>query len=249
MKARSKTPSEIDSMRRCGAILYDTLHELARHVKQGITTRELALMTRELLHAAGAKPVLLGYNGFPDVICISVNDALVHGIPGDYALQAGDLVGLDLEIGYEGMITDSAITVPVGKTTARTRRLLEGAQQALQAGVVAAKDGNRVGDISSAIQAVLQGYRLGIIQDLCGHGVGYAVHEDPIILNFGEPNTGMVLKSGMTLAIEPMASLGSYEVYEDTDGWTIRTRDGTQTAQFEHTVVVTNTGGEILTQP
>jgi methionyl aminopeptidase len=248
MMNRVKTEIEIQRIRTSGHMLAEVLKFLQPRSQPGITTKELDRLAAEELKKLGGQPAFLGFNGFPAVICISVNNEIVHGIPGSRQLVEGDIVGLDFGVNYEGMITDGAITVPVGEVLAETRRLLDATQQALSAGIKRVRDGARIGDISHAIETRLRQDRLGVVEELCGHGVGHEVHEDPLVLNYGKSGTGMRLKSGMTIAIEPMATLGSHEIILEHDNWTISTADGSLGAQFEHTVLVTPTGFEILTR-
>jgi methionyl aminopeptidase len=211
-------------------------------------------MATSELKALGGKPTFLGYRPdrsvppYPATICISVNDEVVHGIPGRRKIEAGDLVGLDFGVNYEGMFTDGAVTVVAGaEPTKAQQRLLHATEEALELGIAQVRAGGRVGDISEAIEKRLERDHLGIIEELSGHGVGHGVHEDPLVLNYGHAGTGARLKTGMSIAIEPMATLGGRHIYLDSDGWTIRTSDGSLGAQFEHTVLVTEDGCEILT--
>lgn len=248
---RPKTSKEVDAIRASGAILAEVFETVKPAIGPGVKTAEISDLVRSEIEQRSAKPVLLGYEGFPDVVCISVNDQVVHGIPGKLKLNDGDLISLDLCVGYDGMITDSAFTMVVGESRvpARTRRLLEATQQALYLGIEQVKSGARIGDISNAIQRRLLRDDLGVIESLVGHGVGHQVHEEPEVPNFGVAGTGPVLKSGMTIAIEPMATIGGKGVYVEDDGWTITTRDRSLSAHFEHTVLVTDDGYEILTEP
>jgi methionyl aminopeptidase len=248
MMNQVKTPAEIVAIRESGRMLAHVLAYLAPLTVPGVTTGELNRLAAAELQRLGGKPAFLGYQDFPAVICISVNDELVHGIPGARVIAEGDIVGLDFGVNYGGMITDGAITVPVGKVSADARRLLKATSEALELGIARVQAGARIGDISSAIEARLRKDKLGVVEDLSGHGVGHMVHEDPLIVNFGRAGTGMRLKAGMTIAIEPMATLGTKEIMLLTDDWTISTADGSLGAQFEHTVLVTDTGYEILTQ-
>lgn len=232
-------------------MLARVLEVVAEAVKPGVTTKALADLARSELNRLGGKPAFLGYGGeppFPDVICISLNDEVVHGVPGDRQLANGDLVGLDFGVLYDGLITDGAITVTVGDATADKRRLVEATQQSLVAGIAQVKAGARVGDISHAVEAVLRQAGLGIVEELVGHGVGHELHEEPSIPNFGPSGQGMRLQAGMTIAIEPMATLGGSGVVVKPDQWTVATADGSLAAHFEHTVLVTETGAEILTK-
>lgn len=248
MMNQVKTPVEIERIRISGRMLASVLNYLVPHSQPGVTTKELDTLAAAELKRLGGQPAFLGYQGFPAVICISVNDEIVHGIPGPRRLAEGDLVGLDFGVNYEGMITDGAVTVAVGQANPESARLLRATEEALAAGIGAVREGARVGDISHAIESRLRRDRLGVIEDMSGHGVGHRVHEDPLVLNFGRAGTGMRLKAGMTLALEPMATLGGHEVYVADDDWTIKTYDGSLAAQFEHTVLVTPDGAEILTK-
>jgi len=238
-------------MRKGGKKLSQTLQKLAAKVQPGVTGRQLADIAQEEIKKAGLRPILKGYEGFPDVMCVSINDAIVHGMPGKKPIKEGDVVNLDLTVSYKNLILDSAISVYAGKTPpADVKRLLEGTKRALEAGVDAIKgDGSRVGDISTAIQNTLDSYKLGVIRDLVGHAVGDKIHEEPSIPNYGVAGTGPVLPAGITIAIEPMASLGDWHIDTAKDGWTVVMRDGSVGAHFEHTVLVTEDGAEILTVP
>jgi methionyl aminopeptidase len=247
---KPKTDKELQIMREGGKRLAGILNELGEAVKPGITGREISDMALQKVKKAQMQPVLIGFQGYPDVMCISVNDRIVHGIPTKTPFKEGDVVKLDLTLGYKSLILDSAITVVAGQSTdADTKRLLEGTKMALSKGIDAIKgDGTRVGDISSAVQKELERHKLGIIRDLVGHGVGYAIHEDPNIPNYGVAGTGATLMSGMTIAVEPMAALGDWQIEISKDGWTVAMADGSLSAHFEHTVLITEDGAEILTQ-
>lgn len=253
MMNRVKTPAEIDRLRQSGRILAEVLRRLQAALEPGVTTGELNELAVRELNALGGKPTFLGYQPDPDVkpypgiLCVSVNDEVVHGIPGRRTLAEGDIVGLDFGVNFEGMMTDGAVTVPVGEASPAAARLLVATQEALAAGIGMVRDGARVGDISAAIEHRLNRDRLGIVRELSGHGVGDQVHEEPSILNYGRAGTGPRLKAGMSIAIEPMATLGSRHIMLDEDGWTIRTVDGSLSAQFEHTVLILEDGAEILT--
>jgi len=249
MLTRVKTPAEQAAIRESGAMLATVLTLLKPQTVAGISTKELADIARTELNKLGGAPAFQGYEGFPDIICISVNDEVVHGIPrSDKILAEGDIVGLDFGVTYRGMITDSAISVIVGEArNKREAELLTGTKEAMEAGIAVVQDGVRTGDIGSAIEAVLKRHKFGIVRDLVGHGVGHEVHEDPNIPNYGRPNTGPWLQAGMTIAIEPMATLGTDAVYMASDHWTILTRDGSRSAHFEHTVLITEEGAEVIT--
>jgi methionyl aminopeptidase len=243
-----KSAAEIEIMRQGGKKLATILNDLAKKVEIGVKSKDIAKIAADEIKKAGMQPVVLGYEGFPDVICISVNAGIVHGIPNDKPFKDGDVVKLDLTLGYKGLVVDSALTVVVGKANADTKRLVEGTRKSLEAGIAAIKgSGTRVGDIASAVQKILDQQKLGIIRDMVGHGVGYGIHEDPNIPNYGVPGTGPVLSAGMTIAIEPMASLGDWQINISRDGWTVVMRDGSLGAHFEHTVLITEKGAEILT--
>lgn len=248
MFTRIKTDKEIEAMRESGAMLASVLKLLKSELAVGISTKELADKASQELKALGGKPAFLGYQGFPDVLCASVNDEVVHGIPDpSKVLKESDVVGLDFGVIYKGMITDAAISLIVGKATAAASNLVKTTERALNTGIDQVKDGAHVGDIAYAIQEVLEKANFGIVKDFVGHGVGHELHEDPNIPNFGSKGSGKVLSAGMTIAIEPMATLGGEAVYIDPDGWTVKTRDSSLAAHFEHTVLITENGAEILT--
>lgn len=249
MVTKIKTDSEIKAMRRGGRILAETLSYLAKKVKPGISTGELSNLAGKYVRSKGGSPAFLGYQGFPEAICISINDEVVHGIPRKTTvLHDGDVVSLDLGVCYQGMIVDSAITVICGASNPDKERLLEGTKRSLDSAIALIDDGIKTGDIGHAVESVLQRHDLGIVRDLVGHGVGHEIHEDPNIPNYGRKNSGVVLRSGMTIAVEPMATLGKEGVYTDVDGWTVKTRDGSLAAHFEHTILITDSGAEVLTQ-
>lgn len=244
-----KTPKEAAALRESGQMLAFVLATLKRQIQIGMTTKDLAELAKRILKPLGGQPTFLGYKGFPDVICISVNDEVVHGTPSPLRiLNDGDIVSLDFGVTYQGMITDSAITVGLGNISEPAKNLIEATKSSLESGIQAVKNKAKTGDISFAIQAVLDKAKLGIVRDLVGHGVGHDLHEDPNIPNYGKSGTGFVLKSGMSIAIEPMATLGDYRVKTDQNGWTIKTVDGSLAAHFEHTLLVTDEGCEILTK-
>ena len=245
-----KTSKEIEIMREGGKMLAGILDNLEKMIKPGVKPTEISKAAADQIKKLGMQPVVLGYERFPDVMCISINSAIVHGIPDKKPFKNGDIVKIDLTLGHKGLIVDSARTVVVGnKMSSDTKRLVEGTKEALYAAIDAIKgDGTRVGDIAAAAQKVMDAHKLGIIRDLVGHGVGYSIHENPNIPNYGVAGTGPVLSAGMTIAIEPMASLGDWRINFDKDGWTVVMRDGSLGAHFEHTVLITQDGAEILTQ-
>lgn len=244
-----KTPAQIDAMRRGGKILAQVLYKLHKETAAGKTPKDMSLIAAKELKRLGGKPAFLGFEGYPDIICISVNDQVQHAIPTDKPFKKGDLVNYDFGVSFGGMVTDGGISICVGNQPNNDqKRLLIGTEIALAKGIAAVKDGCHVGDISAAIEDVLRQHRLGIVRELVGHGVGYKLHEEPEIPNYGVKGTGPILRSGMTIAIEPIANLGREEIVGDKDGWTLWTNDGSLSAQFEHTVVVTDYGCEILTE-
>ena len=249
MTTRVKTATEIIAIRESGRILATILTKLESMVEPGISTKDIAVVAERELKALGVGAPFLNYQGFPDVICISLNDEVVHGIPkSDRIIKAGDLVSLDFGVNYRGMITDSALTLIAGTPkNSQAVDLVKFTSSALDAGIAVVRDNIRTGDISAAIEAVLKRRDYGIVRDLVGHGVGHELHEDPNIPNYGRANTGPWLKAGMTIAIEPMATLGSDQVTLEPDGWTVRSRDRSLSAHFEHTVLITKDGAEILT--
>lgn len=263
MYTRVKTEDEIEAMRVSGGMLATVLQLLKPKIVDGISAKELDVMAARELKSLGGQAAFLGYQGFPSSICISVNDEVVHGIPrSDKVIAAGDIVSLDFGVIYKGMITDAAISViATGSSQSRLKvsskdnfkaskqiqDLLMYTEQALEEGLAVVKNGCHTGDIGYAVQKVLKKQGYGIVRDLVGHGVGHAVHEDPNIPNFGRKNTGPQLSKNMTIAIEPMATLGREAVVVGPDGWTVRTRDGSLAAHFEHTVLVTREGCEVLT--
>jgi len=236
-------------MRESGRLLATVLATLKQAIQPGMTTKDLAEIAKSELRGTGGTPTFLGMYGFPDVLCVSVNDEVVHGIPtAKRKITDGDIVSMDFGVTYEGMITDGAVSVVAGVGPANRLRLVRDTEAALYAGISILKDGTRVGDLSNAIEQVLKQADYGIVRDMVGHGVGHELHEEPNIPNYGKEGTGPVLKKGMTIAIEPMATLGDFRVFIDIDGWTVRTNDRSFAAHFEHTVLITDTGSEILTK-
>lgn len=250
MTTKVKTKSEIADMRESGRMLATVLKVLQDKIQPGMSTQDLDDIAAEELKKLGGKPAFLGYQGFTKTICISVNDEVVHGIPNkERFIKDGDIVGLDYGVNYNGMITDSAVSVIVGKPKQKGHiQLLQDTENAMHAGIQAVHDQVRTGDIGHAVESSLKHRPYGIVKDLVGHGVGHLVHEDPNIPNYGRANTGPWLSKGMTIAIEPMVTLGTDRVYVAPDGWTILTADGSWAAHFEHTVLITDDGAEILTQ-
>jgi len=249
MTTKVKTASEIVAMRESGKMLATILNILKTQVGEGVSTKDLAIIAQRELTALGGQAPFLNYQGFPDVICISLNDEVVHGIPNPLRIiHDGDIVSLDFGVNYRGMITDSALSMIVGKNNNKKHQdLLKYTYQSLMAGIDVVKNNVRTGDIGAAVEAVLNKQRYGVVRDLVGHGVGHQLHEDPNIPNYGRANTGPWLKKGMTIAIEPMSTLGSEKILLEADGWTVRTADHSMSAHFEHTILITEEGSEILT--
>lgn len=243
--------TEIAAMRESGRMLATVLELIRQEVKAGITPKDISALAARELERLGGKPSFKGFEGYPDIICISTNNEVQHCIPNDHVFVNGDIVNFDFGVTYQGMVTDAGITLSVGGPNTADKagkRLLEGTERALYAGIGMVHDGAHVGDISAAIQAVLQSYDLSIVRELVGHGVGHELHEDPEIPNYGVRGTGPILKAGQTIAIEPITTLGDHRIFQTRDGWTLMTVDGSRSAQFEHTVLVTKDGAEILTQ-
>ena len=243
-----RTDAEIAAMRTSGHMLAAILALLKAECKAGMTPHQMSEIASSELKRLGGEPAFLGFHGYPDIICISVNDQVQHAIPTAQPFEDGDVVNFDFGVRYQGMITDAGISICVGnKTTPDADRLLKGTERALEAGLSVVRHGCRVGDVSAAIERTLRKYRLGIVRELVGHGVGRELHEEPEIPNYGRSGGGPILKAGMTIAIEPITTLGDPAIYEANDGWTLLTRDGSLSAQFEHTILVTQSGCEILT--
>ena len=242
-----KSDREIELLKKAGNIVYETHQYLKQYIKPGITTLELDRLAEEFIKEHDAYPSFKGYQGFPGSVCTSVNQQVVHGIPGGYKLKDGDIISIDIGACYKGYHGDSAWTYPVGKISPEAEALLKETEEALYAGLEQVKPGNRIGDISSAVEECAKRYNLGVVKELVGHGVGTSVHEDPDVPNYGTPGTGPRLKKGMVIAIEPMLTLGSPDIVMLDDDWTIETEDYSLSAHFEHTVVVTDDGYKILT--
>lgn len=250
---RRKSKPEIEVLAAGGGQLAELLDRLAAAVKPGVTGRELDQQAQRWIQEVGAKPSFLNYTGgssqpFPAALCVSVNGALVHGLPNDEPFREGDIVGLDLGIIYQGLYLDAARTVGVGKISAAAQRLLAVTREALRRGVAAARIGNRLGDIGAAVQTYVEGEGFGVVRQLVGHGVGYAVHEEPQVPNFGRTGQGLKLKEGLVIAIEPMVTAGNPLVSTAVDGWTVVTKDGSLAAHEEDTVAITDSGPRVLTR-
>ena len=242
-----KSEQEIELMRKAGYLVSLTHQYLKTFIKPGITTNELDKLAEDFIRSNGGIPSCKGYQGFPKNICISINDEVVHGIPSNRKLKNGDIVTIDMVIGYHGYQGDAAWTYAVGSVDDKKKYLMEHTEKALYEGVKQVKPGNRIGDISNAVEVYATKHRLGIVKELVGHGIGTEMHEEPDVPNYGKAGTGPKLKPGMVICIEPMLNLGSADVGILDDEWTIVTVDGMPSAHYEHTVLVTDTGYEILT--
>ncbi|MDE5712207.1 MAG: type I methionyl aminopeptidase [Muribaculaceae bacterium] len=242
-----KTAEEIIKMRAACDLVSRTLGEVAKWAKPGVTTRKLDNIAREFILDNGGKPACLGYHGFPGTLCIEVNETVVHGFPSGYELREGDIVGTDCVVELDGFNGDSCYTFPIGEIDEKTARLLKVTKESLYIGISAAQAGKRVGDISNAVQTYCERAGYSVVREMCGHGIGKSMHEDPEVPNFGRRGIGPVLKPGMCIAIEPMINLGSKNVVIESNGWECRTRDRKPSAHYEHTVLITTEGPEILT--
>jgi methionyl aminopeptidase len=242
-----KSAREIELMRRSGKVTSKTLSALIRAVRPGMTTRELDRLAEQSIRSMGGIPTFKGYNGFPASICTSVNDQVVHGIPGDYVLAEGDLLSIDIGTTLDGYVSDSAVTVPVGTITPAAERLMTVTQECLMLAIAQMVKGNHLSDIGHAVQAHAEGSGYGVVRDLVGHGIGTKMHEEPQVPNFGPQGQGIALRPGLVLAVEPMINEGAYPVRTLEDGWTVVTADGKLAAHFEHTIAVTDEGPRILT--
>ncbi|MEK7153790.1 MAG: type I methionyl aminopeptidase [Patescibacteria group bacterium] len=244
-----KTETEIVAMREGGQMLATVLDVMRQKTVPGLTPKDMSALAQKELQALGGEPAFLGFYGYPDIICISVNNQVQHSIPNAVPFKEGDVINYDFGVRYKGMITDAGISVCAGdRLTADTKRLIDGTERALHDGLRVVRAGVRVGDISATIERTLRKCKLGIVRELVGHGVGHQLHEDPEIPNFGRAGQGPVLKAGMTIAIEPITTLGNPAIFQAHDGWTLLTQDGSWSAQFEHTILVTPTGCDILTK-
>jgi methionyl aminopeptidase len=243
-----KSAAEIEGMARAGELVHETLQLVAEHLEPGVSMLELDRIADEHIESKGGSPTSKGYKGFPAALCISPNSMVVHGIPNGYRAKEGDLISVDLGITLDGLVADSAVTLPVGEITPEAQRLLDVCQEALAAGIEQAQVGNRLSDISHAVQVVVEDAGFSVVRSLVGHGVGRSYHEDPQIPNYGPPGKGPLLGEGMTLAIEPMITAGRPEVYVHDDDWSISSVDKSLAAHFEHTVAVTAEGPRILTK-
>ena len=243
-----KSKQDIEMMRASGRILAKIMKQLQKIIKPGISTGEINALTEELIAVEKASAAFKGYKGFPAAVCTSINEEIVHGIPGNRKLEAGDIISLDLGINYQGYYSDAAVTMPVGNVERKKQKLIDVTKNALYEGIKQAKANRNLSDISYGIQNYVENNGFSVVRQFVGHGIGHKLHEEPEIPNFGRPHQGPVLKSGMVLAIEPMVNMGTWESRILDNGWTAVTEDGLPSAHFEHTVAITNQGAEILTK-
>jgi methionyl aminopeptidase len=242
-----KSDQELKFMRQAGKLLAKIMQKLKNNIKVGISTIEIDRLAEEMVRDEDALPAFKGYKGFPASICVSVNEEIVHGIPGERKLKEGDIVGLDLGIKYQGYFSDLAVTLPIGEVDQQHRKLIEVTKEALAQGIKQARLDNNLSDVSYAIQSYVEKYGFSVVRQFVGHGIGKALHEEPEVPNFGLPHLGPVLKKGMVLAIEPMVNMGSWESEITDNGWTAIAKDRLYSAHFEHTVAITEKGPEVLT--
>ena len=243
-----KTPEEIKIMAEAGKILAKIIKQLMKMIEPGITTKELNRVAEALILSYGTKPAFKNYEGFPAALCVSVNEVIVHGVPSNYKLKQGDIISLDIGLIWQGFYSDMAVTVPVGKCEPETLRLIRVTKKALKRGIKKARPGNTFGDIGNTIQRYVESQGFNVVRDLCGHGIGKELHEEPQILNFGKRHTGPKIKPGMVFCLEPMVTIGDYKLKKSDDGFGFETADGFLSAHFEHQMAVTETGVDILTE-
>lgn len=243
-----KSSRELNYMRDAGKIVAETIEELKKATKPDISTKELDQLAEDFILSKGGTPAFKGYHGFPATICASVNEQVVHGIPGLRNLDDGDIISIDVGAVINGFYGDSAVTLPVGNVQQEALKLLQVTEDSLHVGIKAAVEGNRLSDISNSIQVFVEDHGFSVVRDYVGHGIGSSMHEEPQVPNFGKPGRGPRLKQGMTLAIEPMVNIGTYEVMTLEDNWTVVTKDKALSAHFEHTIAITDDGPEILTK-
>lgn len=241
-----KSPREIEQLKKSNAIVAGVFEKLKGMVAPGITTKELDRVAEDYIFSKGGRPAFKGYRGFPATLCLSINEEVVHGIPSQRRLKEGDIVSIDVGVNFEGYFGDSAVTLPVGEVDPESKRLLEVTEKALAIGIEKAKIGNRLFDISYAIQRWVESHGFSVVRDFVGHGIGKDLHEEPQIPNFGSPHQGPRLEKGMVFALEPMVNEGTYEVRVLSDGWTVVTADGKRSAHFEHTISIDDDGAKIL---
>lgn len=242
-----KSPADLDKMRRAGRIVAETIAIVRDALRPGMSTHDLDDIAEREIRARGATPSFKGYRGFPATLCTSLNDEIVHGIPGDRVIRAGDLVKVDCGAIVEGFHGDAAVSIPVGEPDPQVAKLIETTERSLWAGIQEARRGNRIGDIGAAVQTLAEGAGFSVVREYSGHGIGRALHEEPPVFNHGRPGKGLSLEEGLVIAIEPMVNVGGSETRVLADGWTVVTADGSLSAHFEHTVAITPDGPEVLT--
>jgi len=243
-----KNANEVDILRKAGKILSSIVHQLQGSLISGMSTKDIDLKAEELIRKNKVVSAFKGYHGFPGIACISVNEVVVHGIADKRIVKDGDIVSLDMGIIYEDFYSDMAVTVPIGNVTSEVERLLDVTKASLSRGIEQARVGNRLSDISFAVQSFVEMHGFSVVRDFVGHGIGQKLHEEPEIPNYGRPGQGAVLAEGMVFAIEPMVNMGTFRTKTLKDGWTVVTEDGKPSAHFEHSIVITSTGPEILTK-
>jgi methionyl aminopeptidase len=243
-----KTRSEIAAMQKAGQVAGAALHEVAKHIAEGITTKELDRIAENFIRKQGAIPTFVGYRGYPATICVSINDEVVHGIPSSRRIKAGDVVSVDVAATVDGFVGDTALTVAVAPVSTEAQTLIDCTSHSLDAAIDLMRPGNRLGDVGHAVQEIAEKQGFGVVRDFVGHGIGRKMHEEPAVPNYGSPGTGMRLEPGLVLAIEPMVTKGDWQVKVLDDGWTVVTKDGSLAAHFEHTVAVTEEGPWVLTK-
>lgn len=242
-----KSPEEVEACAQSGRLLAEIVRDLLRSLKSGMTTGDVDAVCEKLIAGRNVKPAFKGYRGYPGCACVSINEEVVHGIPGPKVIRDGDIVSLDIGIIHNGFFSDTAVTVGVGAISPELNNLLQVTERALQIGIAQARVNNRLSDISNAIQNFVESKGYSVVRDFVGHGIGRNLHEEPEIPNFGPPHQGPVLEAGMVLAIEPMVNMGAWQTKILDDGWTVETLDGKPSAHFEHTIAVTQEGPRILT--
>ncbi len=246
-----KSKKEMDTMREAAFILSAVMKELKRMAAVGISTKELNKVAEDLILKSKAEPAFKNYQGFPAALCTSINSQIVHGLPSDYKLKEGDILSLDLGVKYKGYYSDMALTIPISRekfTDFEALRLIKAVKKSLKLGIKKAKPGNTFGDVGNTIQRFIESQGFSVIRDLCGHGIGRELHQEPQILNYGKRHSGEKIKEGMVVCLEPMASMGSWEIKDSTDGFGIETKDGSLSAHFEDTIAVTKKGPQVLTK-
>lgn len=243
-----KTKAELEKMKRAGAVAGKVLHEVGKSIVAGMKTKDLDVLAEKLLRKAGAVPTFLGYRGYEASICVSINEEVVHGIPGDRVIKAGDIVSIDIGATVDGFVGDTAYTFLVEPVSVEARKLVDRTKESLEAAIRMMKPGNRLGDVGAAVQNLVEADGFGVVREFVGHGIGREMHEAPPVPNYGSAGSGMRLEPGLVLAIEPMVTAGHHDVKVLSDGWTVVTKDGSLAAHFEHSVAVTENGPLVLTQ-